>query len=608
MKKLSIFLLLILPMLIFANTPYPLFVQKQLDLNEKINDNRIDKDSMLKMIKEKKHIYIETFERVLINKDHFTKDLRFFDDDIDAITKVIKRNKRLGNTLLQKQDEIKVKIYKIMNTQRKMIDDILIALNTLEYPQFVEYLNKITKKNDIYAKSFLTKNYDKILQDIKDQKKYTELKNTIHELEDIVEINSDLNKYLLFYKKRIYKLNEYADYGIIRVILKINNLTTTKTLNHAIERTGLSVVKIIMILIMSLIFFIINRYFIRAIEKTLMKKKESYAYIPYVYQNIKKHLTIGLIILNTQIALLIINNLVNIPKIDTLFVVIYCVLLTAIILKILNTIAKIKIGQIHKSKTHIKSEIINVGLKMINFMIILIGALVILYALDVDLTAILSGLGIGGLAVALASKDSLANFFGTISILASNTFSQGDWIVTDQQEGTVVEIGLRVTTIRTFDNALISIPNATIANSDIVNWSKRQLGRRIKMTIGIKYDSKGNDIKNAIEQIRNMLLVHPKIASEKTAVKRKEKLEAKMLSYEDSHGIKKTLLVYLDEFSDSSINILVYCFAKTIDWEEWLQVKEDVMHQIMQILENNNLEFAFPSLSIYNESKEEDSH
>lgn len=172
----------------------------------------------------------------------------------------------------------------------------------------------------------------------------------------------------------------------------------------------------------------------------------------------------------------------------------------------------------------------------------------------------------------------------------------------DGNEGVVVEIGLRVTTLRTFDNALVAIPNAILANQDVKNWNKRELGRRIKMSLGVKYDSKSQDIKNAISEIRVMLNKHTEIATENTKYVYSATRAAKLVSQDDSHGVKKTLLVYLDEFSDSSINILVYCFAKSTDWDDWLKTKEDVMHRIMAIFENNNLEFAFPSMSLYHET------
>jgi len=122
----------------------------------------------------------------------------------------------------------------------------------------------------------------------------------------------------------------------------------------------------------------------------------------------------------------------------------------------------------------------------------------------------------------------------------------------------------------------------------------------------VKYDSKRQDIKNAIEEIRQMLVEHPEIASKDTKyehiTKRHGKV-AKLVSKDDLEGVKRTLLVYLDEFSDSSINILVYCFSKSVMWEDWLRIKQDVMEKIMEIFEKNNLEFAFPSLSIYDETK-----
>ncbi|HID60244.1 MAG TPA: mechanosensitive ion channel, partial [Hadesarchaea archaeon] len=131
---------------------------------------------------------------------------------------------------------------------------------------------------------------------------------------------------------------------------------------------------------------------------------------------------------------------------------------------------------------------------------------------------------------AFAAKDSLANFLGTISILMSDVYSQGDWIVADDKDGIVVEIGLRVTTIRTFDNALIAIPNATLANSDVQNWSKRILGRRIKMTLGVKYNSKAKHLRAAVEEIRQMLKEHKGIASESTSYEHRSRKSPKLVS------------------------------------------------------------------------------
>lgn len=297
------------------------------------------------------------------------------------------------------------------------------------------------------------------------------------------------------------------------------------------------------------------------------------------------------------------NDFNSVDVVTKFFNMIYAGLLTYIVFKIINVVAKIKVHTLENGNTKIKNDMINVGIKILNFMILILGLLVILHFAGANLTAVLSGLGIGGFAVALAAKDSLANFFGTLSILFSDVFSQGDWIIVNDQEGVVIEIGTRVTTLRTFDNALIAIPNAILANQGVKNWNKRSLGRRIKMNLGIKYGSSSQDIKNTVNEIRAMLNMHEDIATESTSFKYNTKETTKLVSREDALGIKKTLLVYLDEFSDSSMNILVYCFTKSTNWQDWLETKEEVMHRIMEIFEKNNIEFAFPSLSIYQEDK-----
>ena len=100
-----------------------------------------------------------------------------------------------------------------------------------------------------------------------------------------------------------------------------------------------------------------------------------------------------------------------------------------------------------------------------------------------------------------------------------------------------------------------------------------------------------------------MLKNHPDLATETTDFQHTSRKSIRLVLQEDDQGVKKTMLVYLDELSDSSINILVYCFTKTTNWNEWLRVKEDVIYKIMAILEENSLEFAFPSMSPYVESE-----
>jgi MscS family membrane protein len=388
----------------------------------------------------------------------------------------------------------------------------------------------------------------------------------------------------------------------LSIIKQINNYEIVKDINSVLTAVGLSAVKVLLILCVSLFLFLIRKYLYTLVEKLFVKLSYTRKSAHEILKCLKSTFEYLLVFINIDFAVYIYNDFTSNEFETMIFSIIYSVFFSVVLYKVINKIAYMKIKKLDSGNTKVKASVINVGIKIVNFLILLVGVLLVLFYSGVNLTAVLSGLGIGGFAVALAAKDSLANFFGTLSILLGDTFRQGDWIVADGVEGTVVEIGLRVTTVRTFDNALISVPNANLANTDIKNWNKREVGRRIKMSLGVKYDSKSEDIQNAVNDLREMLQNHPGIATKDTEISKSSKQSAKMISYEDDKGIKKTLMVYLDEFSGSSINILVYCFSRTVNWAEFLELKEDVMYKIMEIFEKNNLEFAFPSMSIYKEN------
>lgn len=275
-----------------------------------------------------------------------------------------------------------------------------------------------------------------------------------------------------------------------------------------------------------------------------------------------------------------------------------------LILGMLNGYGIVFISEITKKSG--RKEVINLILKIIYFIIVVIALLAILSRLGFNVSAIIASLGIGGLAVALAAKDILANFFASVMLLFDNSFSQGDWIVCGDIEGTVVEIGLRKTTVRTFDNALIFVPNLKLASDPIRNWSRRRLGRRIRMNVGLEYGATSAQVKKCADDIRNMLLSHPAIAKPEDLASKSthfaSRFRQNIVSVDDLAGYKTNLFVVVDEFADSSINIMIYCFSKTIIWGDFLAVKQDVMLKIMDIVEANGLSFAFPSQSVYLEN------
>ena len=150
---------------------------------------------------------------------------------------------------------------------------------------------------------------------------------------------------------------------------------------------------------------------------------------------------------------------------------------------------------------------------------------------------------------------------------------------------------------------MLFVPNSLLANSSVRNWNRRKRGRRIRMQIGVTYDSTPDQIRACVQDIKTMLINHPQIAKdgdERPPLSHYElDLKQNIVSLDDLLGYKSNLFVVLDEFADSSINILVYCFSTTVNWGEWLDVRQDVMLKIMDIIASHNLSFAFPSQSLY---------
>ncbi len=568
-----------------------------------MNEDNITQEAMLKIANKQDHLYDEVLERFMVNKNILLNMPKQFEAELFTLEKIIKRNKRLGNDNAVIRDEVQVKSYQLLRAQNKMLRRILRALDHYNFEEFEQVTSELFAKNQLRIQELKTVDYHPILNQSETSDTLMQAQSNIKDFYALQEINADILTRIADLEKKMYRLNHYSSYGLLKPALVIDNSSFAQTVNPILLPYNLDIVKILLILLLSLVIYFIRKVLFSMIEKLLLKITYLKKYSQEILDQIRKPIDIILILVNLEMAIYIYNNFNSLDEFSKFFNMAYAFLFTLIVYKTLNTATSIKVQDLDPSDKKIKNEMINVAIKIINFLIIILGLLLILHFAGANLTTVLSGLGIGGFAVAIAARESLSNFLGTISILLSDVFSQGDWIVVDGKQGTVVEIGLRVTTLRTFDNALIAIPNATLANHDVKNWSKRTIGRRIKMNLAVKYDSKAKDIQNAIEQIREMLKNHPDLATEATDFQHTSRKSIRLVSQEDDQGVKKTMLVYLDELSDSSINILIYCFTKTTNWNEWLRVKEDVIYKIMAILEENSLEFAFPSMSLYVESE-----
>lgn len=217
--------------------------------------------------------------------------------------------------------------------------------------------------------------------------------------------------------------------------------------------------------------------------------------------------------------------------------------------------------------------------KSLRAFIIFLAIIMTIQNLGYSISGLLASLGIGGLAVALAAKDTLSNIFGSFMIILDRPFHIGDWVKAGDMEGVVEEVGFRSTKIRTFAKTLITVPNNIIANLAIDNFS-RMPKRRIKLNVGVTYETSPAQMRRAVSLIREMLTRHPAIQQD-------------------------FFLVNFTDFGASSLDIMVYCFTTTTVWGEYLDAREDVCLKIMDILEDLGLEIAFPSRSVYLRGEQE---
>ena len=190
-----------------------------------------------------------------------------------------------------------------------------------------------------------------------------------------------------------------------------------------------------------------------------------------------------------------------------------------------------------------------------------------------SVSGLIAGLGIGGLALAMAAKDTLANLFGSLMILIDRPFHHGDWITFPGGDGVVEEIGLRSTRIRTFSKTVVSIPNQALANATVENHSLMPK-RRIKFTLGVTYESTVTQVSSLVQRIEEYLKGNPDIDQE-------------------------FMLVKFTDFNSSSLDLFIYCFTATTDWTKHLSVKQDVNLRMMELVEEMGMSIAFPTQTVH---------
>lgn len=222
--------------------------------------------------------------------------------------------------------------------------------------------------------------------------------------------------------------------------------------------------------------------------------------------------------------------------------------------------------------------------KSVKVIFILVGFATILEIWGIQVGPIIAGLGLFGVAVALGAQDLFKNLISGALVIGERRFNKGDWVLVDGVvEGVVEKIGFRSTVVRRFDKAPVYVPNSQLSDNPVTNFSD-MTHRRIFWMIGVEY-------KTTIEQLREI----------------RDGIESYILASEAfAPATEVSTFVRIDKFSDSSIDIMLYCFTKTTKWGEWLQIKEELAYVIKDIVENAGTGFAFPSQSLYVESMPND--
>ena len=338
-----------------------------------------------------------------------------------------------------------------------------------------------------------------------------------------------------------------------------------------------------LLIFFTLIFlsFVVRFFFLYFLDKkitTLVKKTKSEMddQIVYAVRN-----PVGYFILLQGFYLAIFSlhlpdmiGMVNIADLlDNAYILGFSFIMLYLFFKLIDVIGFYVFRMAKDSDNMLDDQLAPLLIKSLRIFVIILGVIFILQNFGYSIASLLAGLGIGGLAFALAAQDTVSNLFGSFTIFTDKPFHLGDWVRIGDAEGTVEEVGFRSTRIRRFDQAQVTVPNSQFIKNDVINFSAMKK-RRIKFNLGVTYGTSPEQMTKVVEGIKQII---------------KE-------DYKFDHTFS---MVHFTEFGDFSLNIFIYCFTKTTVWDEFLSVREEFNLKIMQLLQELEVEIAFPSQMIY---------
>ena len=258
--------------------------------------------------------------------------------------------------------------------------------------------------------------------------------------------------------------------------------------------------------------------------------------------------------------------------IDRLFLAILTIFILYLVTKLVDLMTVLLKGRAARTESTLDEHLVPLLGKVLKWFIWGIGLLLFLQnVLHYNISSLLAGLGIGGLALAFAAQDTIANIFGAVMIFIDRPFKVGDAVSMEAFEGSIEAIGLRSTRLRTWDGTLVMIPNRTVASANINNLTARPM-RRTNFTIGLLYDTSTAKLEEALSIVREALEKHPSTGQYRA---------------------------YFNRFGDYSLNILVQYWCNVMDYEIYLRSLEEINMEIKRRFEATGIEFAFPTQTLY---------
>ena len=226
-----------------------------------------------------------------------------------------------------------------------------------------------------------------------------------------------------------------------------------------------------------------------------------------------------------------------------------------------------------RTESALDDLLVPLAVKSLKVFVVAMGIVFLAHQLRFNVLGLATGLGLGGLAFALASQDLVKNLFGSVMVIADRTFQVGDWVVVGDVEGTVERVGFRSTRIRTFYNSLVTMPNSALITASVDNLGQRRY-RRWKTNVSLTYDTPPDRVEAYCEGVRELVRRHP-------------------------YTRKDYFQVYLNAFAPASLDVLVYVFFECPDWSTELRERQRLMLDMLRLAQSMGVEFAFPTQTLH---------